>query len=137
MIATLKEHVVPVLRARGFKGSFPHFRRPTDAAIHLLTFQFDRWGGGFVVEVASCSAEGVTMQWGEHVVPAKVTAHDVSHRLRLGAAEIGSDHWFRYDRCDAETFGDRYEALAREVLVHVDGQAEIFWRHADRQAPTA
>jgi len=25
MIQTLKEHVVPVLKARGFKGSFPHF----------------------------------------------------------------------------------------------------------------
>jgi len=42
MIETLKEYVVPVLRERGFKGSFPHFRRPTATAIHLLTFQFDK-----------------------------------------------------------------------------------------------
>jgi hypothetical protein len=58
MIATLKEYVLPVLKARGYKGSFPHFRRPTDFAIHLLNFQFDKWGGGFVVEIASCPVEG-------------------------------------------------------------------------------
>jgi hypothetical protein len=33
MIETLKEYVVPVLRERGFKGSFPHFRHPTERSI--------------------------------------------------------------------------------------------------------
>ena len=60
MIETLNEHVVPVLRERGFKGSFPHFRRPTERGIHLLTFQFDKWGGGFAVEVAACPPDGIT-----------------------------------------------------------------------------
>ena len=91
MIATLKEHLLPVLKDRGFKGSFPHFRRPTDTAIHLLTFQFDKWGGGFAVEIASCPVEGVTMHWGEHIPPAKVSAHDVTHRLRLGSPDSKSD----------------------------------------------
>ena len=67
MIETLKEYVVPVLRERGFKGSFPHFRRPTATAIHLLTFQFDKWGGGFTIEIAVCPPDGVTMHWGEHI----------------------------------------------------------------------
>jgi hypothetical protein len=43
--AALKEHVVPVLRIIGFKGSPPHFRRNTGQQIDLLTFQFDRNGG--------------------------------------------------------------------------------------------
>ena len=72
MIAALKEHVVSALKSRGFKGSFPHFWRITESGIHLLTFQFDKWGGGFVVEVASCSPEGVTMHWGKQISPAKV-----------------------------------------------------------------
>src|SRR5271155_1774203 len=131
MIATLKKQVVPVLKARGFKGSFPHFRRPTDAAIHLLTFQFHRWGGGsFVVEIASCPAEGATLRWGDHVPPAKVTAIHVNanHRLRLGASDTKNDHWFRYDRRDLLSSGDPYERAAQEVLPLLDSQAENFWR---------
>jgi hypothetical protein len=42
IVALYREHVVPVLRERGFLGSFPHFRRPTAASIHLLTFQLTR-----------------------------------------------------------------------------------------------
>jgi len=72
MIETLKEYVVPVLRNRGFKGSFPHFRRTADNAIHLLTFQFDKWGGAFIVEIAACPLVGITMHWGEYIPPGKV-----------------------------------------------------------------
>ena len=128
MIETLKEHLVPVLKARGFKGSFPHFRRPTGTAIHLLTFQFDKWGGGFIVEIASCPVEGVTMHWGEHIPPTKVTAQHITHRLRLGASDAKSDHWFRYDRRGLLSFSDPYERAAREVLPLLDSQAETFWR---------
>jgi hypothetical protein len=137
MIATLKEHLVPVLKDRGFKGSFPHFRRPTDTAIHLLTFQFDKWGGGFVIEVASCPVEGVTMHWGEHIPPSKVTAQHVIHRLRLGASDAKSDHWFRYDRRGLLSFSDPYERAAREVLPLLDSQAETFWRQTHPQTPSA
>lgn len=43
MIAALKAVFVPVLRERGFKGSFPHFRRIRPDRIDLLTVQFDKW----------------------------------------------------------------------------------------------
>ncbi len=59
MIAMLKEVVIPKLKVAGFSGSFPHLRRQREATIDLLTFQFSRWGGSFVVEVASCPAAGV------------------------------------------------------------------------------
>jgi hypothetical protein len=38
-------------------------------------------GGGFVVEIASCSPDGVTMYGGELVPPSKVTAYHVDDRL--------------------------------------------------------
>ena len=116
MVTTLKEVVVPKLKAMGFTGSFPHFRRPREAMIDLLTFQFNRWGGSFVVEVASCSADGVTMNWGDQVPPKKVTAHHISHRLRLGSKPPKkADHWFDYE---SATYGDRiYRMAAEEVLV--------------------
>src|SRR5260221_2865136 len=80
MDAALKELVIPVLRANGFKGSLPHFRRVTPQAIDLLTFQFDKWGGGFVVEISKCSPGGYTMHWGQHLAPSKVTAHHLHPR---------------------------------------------------------
>ena len=137
MIATLKEQVVPVLKVRGFRGLFPHFRRITDTGIHLLTFQFDKWGGGFVVEVASCSPEGVTMHWGDQIPPAKVTAQPVTRRLRLGSSGEQTDHWFRYDRQGLLSFGDPFEKAARELLPYLDSQAESYWREAHEQTPSA
>ena len=99
MIASLKKTFVPALRERGFKGSFPHFRRPGVNCIDLLTVQFDKRGGGFVVEISRCSPEGITTHWGKHVPPDKVTAWDMfpKDRLRLGVRKPGEDHWFRFD----------------------------------------
>ena len=128
MIAALKKQVVPVLRARGFKGSFPHFRRLTSTVIHLLTFQFDKWGGGFFVEIAGCPPEGATMYWGEHVPPAKVNAWHLNRRLRLGAPDEKTDgRWFRFDSKDGLWNDAAYEALASEVLPYLDKQAEAWW----------
>jgi Domain of unknown function (DUF4304) len=127
MIKSLKERVVPVLRQRGFKGSFPHFRRPTDTAIHLLTFQFDKWGGGFTIEIAVCPPAGVTMQWGEHVSPSKVSAWDVypPNRPRLGPEK--TDQWFRYDKVGFFSIADPYKKAADEVLPYIESQAESWW----------
>lgn len=69
MNRALQREVVPELRRRGFQGSLPHFRRTGDV-IDLLTFQFDRHGGSFVIEISQCDGNGITMHWGEHVPPA-------------------------------------------------------------------
>jgi hypothetical protein len=139
MNGALKEYVVPVLRAKGFTGSLPHFRRITPDAIHLLTFQFwNKSGGSFCVEVASCSAEGIMFD-GKLIPPNKVTAHDLTFgRLRLGGKN--PDHWFKFDdRCDfpkvqtktAKTYYgphlDPYAAAAKAVLPFLDKEAEEWW----------
>jgi Domain of unknown function (DUF4304) len=49
MEQALKAYVVPVLREHGFAGSLPHFRRLRSDCVDLLTFQFDKNGGGFVI----------------------------------------------------------------------------------------
>jgi hypothetical protein len=137
MIETLKEYVVPVLCERGFKGLFPHFRRPTKRGIHLLAFQFDKWGGGFTFEIASCPPDGVTMHLGEHVPPTKVRAWDVNppHRPRLGPEK--TDKWFRFDKRGFFSTGDPYEQAALEVLPYLD-QADEWWkRQSDEQQTSA
>jgi hypothetical protein len=96
----LKSSVVPRLREAGFSGSFPHFRRSRAEVIDLLTFQFDRNGGGFVVELARSSKDGLTTHWGKHIPGNKVSAWDfhpsARHRIqpRMGS---GTDCWFRFD----------------------------------------
>lgn len=52
MISSLNKFFVPELRKLNFKGSFPHFRRIENDITNLITFQFDRDGGGFVIELA-------------------------------------------------------------------------------------
>lgn len=100
MDAALKESVLPVLRSHGFRGSFPHFRRFTNDSVELLTFQFDKWGGGFVVEIARGSIDGYTTAWGEHIPAKKLTAHHLhpTTRKRIQPQEGGGpEAWFRFD----------------------------------------
>lgn len=131
MDAALKELVVPVLRAKGFRGSLPHFRRTTPQAIDLLTFQFDKWGGGFVVEISKCPLEGFTMAWGEHIPPGKVTAHHLNpdHRKRIQCKEgSGTDAWFRFDGW-IPSASARANRAAQDFLGHFP-EAEAWWEHA-------
>jgi hypothetical protein len=68
--------------------------------IELLTVQFDRHGGGFVIEISKCPPEGFTTHWGEQIPPNKVRAWDLhpNQRRRLGSPSLGKDgHWFRFD----------------------------------------
>jgi len=112
MDAALKRFVIPALRDRGFTGSFPHFRRIKEE-VDLLTFQFDRNGGGFVIEIAKEKKEGFTSHFGKHIPAEKLTAWDLhpSQRKRLRPGTDGStDSWFRYD---AE---DGCESVARAAL---------------------
>jgi len=95
----LKELVVPKLRAVGFKGSLPHFRRVASGGLDILTFQFDRYGGGFIIELARCSKDGFVTTWGKIIPANKITAWDLPlnwrHRIQ---PQVGSstDSWFRF-----------------------------------------
>ena len=60
MDVALKNIVIPILRNHSFTGSYPYFRRVNISTVDLLTFQFDKWGGGFIVEIASGSIDGCT-----------------------------------------------------------------------------
>jgi len=127
MVKALNGIVVTRLRERGFQGSFPHFRRIGEKKIDLLTFQFDRHGGGFVIEISKCPPDGITTPWGEHLSPKKVRAWDMhpSDRLRLQPSPgSGTSDWFRYDKFSRQ--GEVFEKTARETLPFLD-TAEKFW----------
>jgi Domain of unknown function (DUF4304) len=130
MNAALRDRFVPLLRERGFKGSLPHFRRIDEDRIDLLTLQFDKYGGGFVIEISRCPLDGVTTAWGKNIPAARVTAHDLHHdeRHRLGSPAPGQDgRWFRYDkRKSAKTVADDAASMLPE--------ADAWWTSAKRRA---
>ena len=100
MISELKRVVQPHLRSIGFSGSFPHFRKIGLTTIELVTFQFDRNGGGFVIEIARAPVSGITTSWGAHIPANKTKAWDVhgNFRKRIQPKSGGSTNsWFRFD----------------------------------------
>jgi hypothetical protein len=131
MVKALKETFVHELRATGFKGTFPHFRRQGPGQIDLLSFQFDKWGGGFIIEIAQCPPEGATLFSGKLVPPSKVRAWDLhpTKRLRLQPS-LGSStsDWFRYDT--ATTGKGVYHSVALETLPYLL-HAEAWWKGQD------
>lgn len=114
MNVALKNIVISKLREQGFKGSFSHFRRVNENNIDLITFQFNKWGGSFVVELASCPKDGTTMSWGEKIAPNIVNAHHINERFRLGAKSLEEDGiWFNYEKANSE---EDYSKVAISVL---------------------
>ena len=127
MEAALKRIVVPELRHAGFAGSFPHFQRVRQV-VDLVTFQFDRHRGGFVIEVATGEPAGFTTHWGKHIPANKLTAWDLhpDQRKRLKPASgSGTDSWFRYDA------GQPHETVAADALNHLRQE----YRLAEPDAP--
>jgi hypothetical protein len=127
MISVLRESVFPTLRELGFSGSFPHFRRIRETKIDLLTFQFNRHGGSFVVEIACCGPEGFTTYWGKQIPPKKISAHDLhpNKRLRLGAkAPCEDGQWFSFESNRASV----YQEIVLKLLSLIRSDAENFWR---------
>lgn len=124
MNLALKEYVIPELRERGFKGCFPHFCRLKEDQTDLLTFQFSRWGGEFVVEVAIGPSEPFVAHWGKRIEPKKMTAHNIGDRLRLGPKKEGEcDYWFKYEGLGKKS----YKKVSKMVITHIDSEAETYW----------
>ena len=122
MIAELKRVAVPELRAIGFKGSFPHFRRASDTQVDLLTFQFSAGGGRFVVEIGKFPPQGYVL-YGKLIAAAEVKMAHLLRSLRLGAKDESSDHWFNYESGD-------YARIAESVVPYIRGQAAEWWSNA-------
>lgn len=128
MQRALQTAVVPALRERGFTGSFPHFRRITDEKTDLLTFQFDRYGGGFVLAIAE-RRPGQFTGWRENVPASKLTAFTITppNRCRLQPGSGGDvESWFRYDD------GQEPAQLAAQVLEYLP-EADAWWTGQRKQ----
>lgn len=131
MIKSLSEIVIPVLRQNGFRGTFPHFRRITKEKINLMTFQFDKYGGGFVIEIANCEPSGFTTHWGQKIEPNKLTAHYVSGiriQSNMDTTNSFTEDWFRYDNKNSSNMKEVYINVCKDVLSKLKF-AENYWEN--------
>ncbi len=130
MIKSLNEVFIPELRNRNFKGSFPHFRKTENGKTNLLTFQFDRNSGGFIIELANWNEPEFKTHWEKLIPLNKLTAHDLFERKRLypnsTSEESGTESWFRYDRKNDLNIENRFELIAKSVITKIPIMEE-YW----------
>lgn len=126
MINSLKEIVIPELKNEGFSGSFPHYRRILPDKINLITFQFDRNGGGFVIEITNYNEKEFIDVKNEILPLNKLTAHHLFDRQRIQPFtfdESDTKNWFRYDNDD---FFHKYDEVSKLVLNKIPTMEE-YW----------
>ena len=76
MMQAFKTHFIPALRAAGFTGSFPHFRRRLPDRLDLLMVQYYSAGGEFTVELTRTPPDGFTAgDWAEVPVDKLKVSH--------------------------------------------------------------
>lgn len=98
MVSCLKSNVVPVLKEFGFTGSFPHFRRFNNDSIDLITFQTNKYGGSFLVEVSAGFpfADDKNYVLNDNMTEKTLNVYSTNIRYRLPGMFNGP--WFYY--CD-------------------------------------
>jgi len=111
---SLKKFLLPALKDMGYNGKGWEFQRQS-SSLDLLSVQFWKYGGQFILEAARQPRGDLHTSWGEVVPESQLTvAHAPTlKRARLGPVEGAGDSWFVYS-----AFGDdqsRFDALARRV----------------------
>jgi len=111
MKAALKRFVVSPLLEQGFTGSFPHYQRTVQDRIELLSFQTNKWGNSFTVEVSVVfpHREGRerNLCFADGAFPERINVWDTNYRYRLKGM---FDGWFYYT--DVYRIGGIYEAVS-------------------------
>lgn len=95
MRAQLKKYVFSNLMEKGFVGKYPHFRKVCDHSIELITFQTNKWGGSFLVEVSAVfpNVQDKNYREREGLNEEDLTVWDTNSRYRLKGMYDG---WFYY-----------------------------------------
>ncbi len=91
----LELNVIKPLCAQGFTGKYPHFRRVKEDCIELISFQTNKHGGSFTVEVSAIfpNNENKNFVSNDNLSVNDLTAWDTNERYRLKGMYDG---WFYY-----------------------------------------
>ena len=95
MLSALKEHTFPLLKEQGFNGKYPNFRRKLDNCIELISFQTNKWGGSFTIEVSAIFPGSVNPNYTlyEGITEDTFGVEATNKRYRLPGMYDG---WFHY-----------------------------------------
>lgn len=120
----LKRHVVPVLRAHGFKGTFPNFVRVRSGIADLLRFQFSNWGAEYAVNMAACEMpDGCSLP--RNIFSSGICCH------RLTPSDDQTDYWLDFDK-PGVVLEDLAVRCAMETASLVESRAEAYFASATR-----
>lgn len=116
MRKALKRHVVPALRALGFIGKTSKFQRLLPENQDLLSIQYNKYGGSFILEFGRRERGPLYTSWGPVIPEEKLEIIYLSpmHRGRLQEAEAQE----LFSGFSFQDFGEdigKYEALAIRV----------------------
>jgi len=125
----LKTISVPLLRERGFKGSYPHFHRLVGDHVDLLMFQFRSDGSSFVVEISYADPDRKNVSFWPETPAKELQVSATRKRCRLGAkGQSGVDGtWFPLDYGPLTTQARHFKRLALNVNELLLEEAEPWW----------
>lgn len=115
MRTVLKDSSIKFVREKGFKGSFPTFKRVVSDSHQVLNFQFNKYGGSFSVNLE------IVKPSKDFYVKSLSNLEIISFR-RLGTLDkhlknkMNQDHWFKFIR-GVFFKRDAYEKAAREFEI--------------------
>ncbi|MBR2414877.1 MAG: DUF4304 domain-containing protein [Clostridia bacterium] len=116
MLSALKEITFPILFKQGFTGKYPHFRRKSDNCIELVSFQTNKYGGSFTVEISAVFPNEKNKNYNlyDGVTEETFGTEATNKRYRLPGM---FDGWFYYRdvyRKRSLLFGNLYTAVSEK-----------------------
>ena len=120
MVNSLKKLVIPTLKERGFKGSFPHFYRKFENQTDLLMFQFSQWVGTLYVEISKCPLNGSTGFQEQQIPVNKIKVYQVVGNSFNDRNRIGPDLGFEFSISNTDE-------VAKNIKKSLD-EAEDWWK---------
>lgn len=133
MARALKEITIPFLQDNGFKGNYPNFYRDRNNHIDLLRFQFNKWGGSFVVEISYADRSRNNLTTAKDTEIPNISVTQTRERLRLGASQDDKDYWFKFNNRNIFFWRDKYVSTARKVNQYISNQALPWWQDKDSE----
>lgn len=115
MVAAIKSEIIPELRARGFRGSFPHFYRDDSNFISLITFQFFSSGGSFCINIGYADPQRQNVFSESDCETNKLKVMATRNARRLG--DEAGDRWFHFGRTSYGQFRDASQSVGEIVTV--------------------
>jgi hypothetical protein len=118
MRSALKQLLSPQLDQLGFVGRGNEFQRKRGEKLDLLSLQWGKYGGEFVIEFASRPAGSLATTWGETIPEHRITTAHVHplDRARLLPTEHSAGlqlHGFHFGNFENDR--SKYDSLAQNV----------------------